>query len=117
MLDFLIRKSAIKNAQKFIENLQPKVNIHLHKELPLPSVRLIKKLSVTVAEINALEEKISALRDDQLRAKTTEFKSKFPEAVKKEQEELDTLDKNYKEAASQEEKNDIIIQLEKVQEE
>jgi len=42
-------------------------------------VRLIKKLSNAVSSINALEEEISTLSDEQLRAKTQEYKSKFPE--------------------------------------
>jgi len=88
MFDFLIKKQAIKNAQKFINKLQPEVNIHLHEELPLPSVKVLKKLSVTVAKINSLEEQMAALSDDQLRAKTAEFKSKYPAAVQKEKEGL-----------------------------
>jgi len=116
MLDFLIKKRAIKNAQKFIDKLQPKVNVHLHDELPLPSVKVIKQLSVIASQINVLEEGISALSDDQLRGKTEEFKLKFPSMVEKEKNDLDALDKLYKKAASQEEKNDLVIQIEKSEE-
>ena len=38
--------------------------------------RLIKKYSHTVKAINALEPQISALTDEQLRAKTEEFKQR-----------------------------------------
>jgi len=116
MFDFLIKKRAIKSAQKFINKLQPEVNVHLHDELPLPSVKLIKKLSVIASQVNALEEGISALSDDQLRAKTQEFKSKFPSAVEEEKKELDALDQSYKEAASQEDKDDLVLQIERAQE-
>ena len=58
MFGFLIKKGAIKSAQKHIDRLQPKVNILIHEELPLPSVKIVKKLSGKVAEINAFEEKI-----------------------------------------------------------
>ena len=116
MLDFLIKKRVMKSAQKFIDKLQPKVNVQLHDELPLPSVKLIKNLSVVVSQINALEEEISALNDDQLRAKTGEFKSKFPSAVKGEKNDLDALDRSYEEATLQEEKNDLVLQIERAQE-
>jgi len=116
MLDFLIKKGAIKSAQKFINKLQPKVNVNLHDDLPLPSVKVIKKLSVAASQINALEDKISALSDDQLRSKTDEFKSKFPSAVEKEKSDLDAFDKLYKEAGSQEEKDDALLQIEKAEE-
>ena len=116
MLDFLIKKRAIKSAQKFIDKLLPKVNVHLHDELPLPSIKLVKKMSVAASRINALEEEVSALSDGQLRAKTEEFRSRFPPAVEKEKRELDALDQLYKEAASQEEKDDLVIQIEKAQE-
>jgi len=116
MFNFLIKKRVIKSAQKFIDKLQPKVNVHLHDELPLPSIKLIKKLSVVASQINALEEKISALSDDQLRLKTEELRSKFPSAVEKEKNDLDTLDKHYKEAGMQEEKDDLMLQIEKAQE-
>jgi len=70
MFGTFIKKRAIRNAQKFIDKLQPEVNIHLHEELPMPSVKVLKKLSDTVGRINALEKDMNALTDDQLRAKT-----------------------------------------------
>jgi len=116
MFNFLIKKRVIKSAQKFINKLEPKVNVHLHDELPLPSVKLIKNYSVVASKINALEEAISSLSDDQLRAKTQDFKSKYPSAIEGEKKELDALDRSYKESASQEEKNDLVLQIEKAQE-
>ncbi|MDH5407873.1 MAG: preprotein translocase subunit SecA [Gammaproteobacteria bacterium] len=48
--------------------------------------RLVKQLSKAVAHINDLEEEISALSDDDLKAKTSEFKTRFNEG-----ESLDAL--------------------------
>lgn len=44
--------------------------------------RLIKKLWPVVAQINSLEEGIKLLSDEQLRAKTVEFKARIAEQVK-----------------------------------
>ena len=38
--------------------------------------RAVKRLLPTVAQINALEPQIQSLTDDQLRAKTTEFRQR-----------------------------------------
>ncbi len=116
MFNSIIKKQAIASAQKFIDKLHPKVHILLHEELPLPSIKVIKKLAGTVAKINALEETTSALSDDQLRAKTAEFKSKYPTAVKKEKEELDLLEEEYKRASGQEEKDAVTIRIERAAE-
>ncbi len=43
--------------------------------------RLIKKYMHTVRAINALEPQIEALSDEQLRAKTTEFKQRIAEGA------------------------------------
>ncbi len=43
--------------------------------------RAVKKLLPTVAQINALEPEIKALSDEQLRAKTAEFRSRVADAV------------------------------------
>ena len=36
MFDFLIRTGMVKSAQHFIDRLNPKVQIHIHPEAPLP---------------------------------------------------------------------------------
>ncbi len=116
MFNALIKKRLIKGTQKHIDKLQPKVNIILHDELPIPSIKLIKKLSAEVARINAFEEKVSALSDDELRAKTAQFKSQYPTAVAKEKEDLDRLDELYRKAESKEERDDLTIQIERAEE-
>ncbi|MGL6281344.1 MAG: hypothetical protein ACRC2J_02930, partial [Microcoleaceae cyanobacterium] len=42
-----------------------------------PNTRKIKKIQPWVTEINLLEEDLKNLSDDQLRAKTAEFKEKL----------------------------------------
>jgi preprotein translocase subunit SecA len=52
--------------------------------------RLIKRMFKTVAQINALEDKFAALSDDELKAKTAEFRQRY--------EQGETLDKLLPEA-------------------
>ncbi len=44
--------------------------------------RLIKRMSKAVASINALEPEVHALSDEQLRAKTDEFRKRLDEGAK-----------------------------------
>ncbi len=112
MFDFLIQKPIIRNAQKAIDRLTPKVNVYLHEDLPLPSVHLLKQFSATVARINALEEKISQFNDAQLRAKTEELKAIYEEGVRQEKEEFKNLEELYRKTLNQEERENIKLQLE-----
>jgi preprotein translocase subunit SecA len=48
--------------------------------------RVLRRIKKTVTKINALEEGMKALDDDALRAKTTEFKTRYEEG-----ESLDSL--------------------------
>ena len=81
MFDFLIRNGVVGSAQRFIDRLNPKVQIHIHPEAPLPSINLVKKLAARASQICALESVISQLSDDQLKAKTVDFKKMIHEAV------------------------------------
>lgn len=47
--------------------------------------RLLKKLGKTVNQINALESGLQALSDDELSAKTTEFRARFAEGADKDE--------------------------------
>ncbi|MFH1359780.1 MAG: preprotein translocase subunit SecA [Candidatus Omnitrophota bacterium] len=96
MFDFFIRKSLIKNAQKYIHRLKPEVNAHIPKDLPLPSVGVIRKMSLTVSKINKLEEQIKKLTNDQLRAKTKEFKTRIHQATQRPLEEIRHIEEQYK---------------------
>ena len=54
----------------------------LAKVIGTQNEREIKRLRPAVAEIGALEPQIQALTDEQLRAKTDEFRKRFAEGVK-----------------------------------
>ncbi len=116
MFDFLIRKQAIKAAQKFIDKLDPKVAVHVPEDIPLPSVKTLKEMSAVVFQINRLEEGISRLSDDQLRVKTEEFRRRYAQAIAGEKKNLDDLQARLYQASSNEEKDELNLQLESVKE-
>ncbi len=111
MFDFLIRKSIVNSAQKAIERLTPKVQIHIHPEAPLPSISVVKKASIRAAAICALEPQISALTDEQLRGKTEEFRTKIQNAIAAKQEVHSTTLDQYRKAQSAQEREDLGLQL------
>ena len=88
MLDFFVGNIIRNSAQKYIDKLEPKINVHIPKELPLPSVGVIKKLAGIVSKINALESQIAGLSDEQLKEKTNEFKTKYEAAIEEKKEQL-----------------------------
>ncbi len=112
MFDFFIRKSYIRNAQKFIDRLEPKVNVHLPPDLPLPSVSYVKKKCAIVSQINALEAQLSQLSDEQLRTKTQEFRTRYQQAIKEKKEEMQQLEELFHKATSNEEREDLSLQIE-----
>ena len=69
-----IKKIILNNKQKLIEHRAPGVAIFLHPDMPQPSMNKVAQLSRVVHAVNRLEPKVSALPDEQLRAKTQEFK-------------------------------------------
>ena len=66
--------------------------------------REVRRLQRTVDEVNALDPTISRLSDEQLRAKTEEFRKRIRENTKTLSGELETLRKERAESASDEEK-------------
>ena len=116
MFDFLIRKHVIASAQRFIDKLEPKVAVHIPEDLPLPSVSTIKKMSRTVAKINGLEESVSALSDEQLKAKTGEFRARYREAVKDKQAECRQVQEQYDHAGSADQ-TQMLIEISRAEEE
>ena len=105
MFDFLIRNILVKSAQKFIDRLTPKVQINIHPEAPMPSIGLVRRLSVRASEICALEEKIKGLSDDELKAKTPEFKARINKAISNKQAEYEQMQANYRKASSGQERD------------
>ncbi len=116
MFDFLIRNTIVSGAQKFIDQLNPKVDIHVPPDLLLPSIALLRKMSATVSKINSLESQISQLTSDQLRAKTEQFKAQYQKAVEKERQEYDRILELYRKAPEGEGKEEINLQVEKAKE-
>lgn len=117
MFDFLLRSGVVNSAQGHIDRLNPKVQIHVHPEAPLPSINLVKKLSGRAAQICALEGKISALSDDQLKAKTQEFKNTIAQAIAPQKKEYEQLAEQYRRAQSAQEREDLSVQLKRVSKE
>jgi len=111
MLDFILRTPFIQSAQKFIDRLKPKVQVHLHQDLPLPSVGTIKRMSTTVVKINALEPVISQFSDEQLRSKTMEFKTKIKEALKQPESEVQKIKDLLRESSDTEEQDQLLSEL------
>lgn len=117
MFDFLIRNGVVQGAQKFIDRLNPKVQIHVHPEAPLPSISLVKKLSARASEICALEEKIKALSDDELRAKTGAFKARISQAISTKKNEYEQIQANFRKASSGQEREDLAVEIKRLEKE
>ncbi len=116
MIDFLIKNTFIQSAQKFIDRLEPKVNVHIPKDLTLPSVSLIKRMSVVVAKINSMEAQIAKLDNNQLASTTQHFKTKIKEAVKSKEEEVARIEALCRQALLEEEKEHLSVELTQAQE-
>ncbi|MBF0384538.1 MAG: preprotein translocase subunit SecA [Candidatus Omnitrophica bacterium] len=112
MYDFLFRKAIIKRAQSYIDKLRPKVSVFIHDEIPLPSIKIIKRQAQVAAKINAMEDAIARMSDEELRNKTSEFKARYHSGVKDKKQELAQMEQALREAPSEEEKKALTIQLE-----
>jgi len=90
MLKF-IKKSVLKGKQARIKRKFPGVNIFLHEEMPQPSMNKMVEVSGIVQAVNALEPKISALSDTQLKEKSVEFREHIFKKAKAYEQELQGL--------------------------
>ena len=90
MLKF-IKKSILDSKQNAIKKKFPNVNIVLHPEMPSPSMNKMVEVATIVDRVSALEPKISALSDEELRKKTDEFRSRILEKEKEYAAELKEL--------------------------
>jgi len=113
MFDFFIRGTIVSSAQRLIDKLNPKVDIHIPKDLPLPSISFIKKSAVIVSRINAMEEALSQLTNEQLRAKTEEFKKRYQEMIARDVEEFKKVEESYRDQEVAQVGEEANIQLEK----
>ncbi len=111
MLDFIIRGGAVKGAQGYIDRLNPKVQIHIHPDAPLPSIDLVKKLSVRASQICALESKLSQLTNEELKAKTLEFKTSISQFIANKKQAYEQLLDAQRKASSGGEREDLAEQI------
>ncbi len=111
MFDFIIRKPIVQNAQRFIDKLNPKATIHVPLDILLPAVPALKRMSLVVSKINGLESQISQFTDEQLKAKTQEFKSHYQQAIEEKRKELRTFEEEYQKAKTHEEREEFSLQL------
>src|SRR3989338_6485188 len=72
MFDFLVRDTLVSGAQKFIDRLNPKANIHIPKDLPIPSIGIIKSMSAVVSKVNGFEAEIKKFNALSRNAQTNE---------------------------------------------
>ena len=115
MLDFFIGKIVRQNAQKYIDRLEPDVGVHIPEDLPLPSVKIIKTMCVLASKVNGFEDDIKKLSDDELKAKTDEFRGKYQQGVKDAKDDLSKLETEYKTLKSYEEKDRQVVLIEKAE--
>lgn len=116
MIDMILGGTIRKSAQKYIDKLTPKVNIHVPDDLPLPSVALLKKMAAVVSVVNGYEDALSKLSDEQLQQKTPEFKARYQQGVAKELKIFEEANERLKNTFDEIEKQSLTIELEKAQE-
>ncbi len=103
----LVKNTILNYNQSRIERLKPKVNIFLSKEIPIPSMDVIRRLSPIVSLVNSLEDKISRLTDLQLRDKTEQFKEHIQRKNKEISSEIEELESKIREVVLPEEKEKL----------
>jgi Predicted flavin-nucleotide-binding protein structurally related to pyridoxine 5'-phosphate oxidase len=116
MIDFLGRDIIWKLAKNHIDSLKPAVNIFLPKDLPIPSINIIKKMADSVSQINSLEETVNKFSEEQFRQKTEQFKLLIKEKTRPEVSEVERLEKQYDSSESLEEKEQINQEIIRAQE-
>ncbi|HPN55506.1 MAG TPA: preprotein translocase subunit SecA [Candidatus Omnitrophota bacterium] len=111
MFGFFIGKFIVRRAQAAINALEPKVHIYLPPDLPLPSIATIKRMSKAVSRINALEPQFEKYTDGELKAKTEEFRARYRQATEAPKKDFLQIEQSLREAASNEERDDLNIRL------
>lgn len=111
MLKLLFGKVFVRDAQRFINRLEPKVDIHLPLDLPFSSIGTVKAMTAIVSKINALEEATKKLSDDELRAKTAFFKERIAAHVLSFQQECDRFQQEYRQEKNSQERDNLLNQI------
>ncbi len=117
MFDFLVRGLAVRSANGVLEKLNPKVALHVPQELPIPSISILKRMSVTVSRVNSFEPQMERLSDAELKAKTAEFKQRLDEKIRAQREDWLNLEDRYRKAATMEERDELLNEINRAQEE
>ena len=117
MFDFLIKGFSIKRAQKLIDSLEPKVNVHIPEHLPLPSIWTIKRMVRVVSVINGMEGGMEALSDEELKAKTREFREQYHSCIREKQEEMQQAEQDYQAARDNDVREEFALQLNRLEDE
>jgi preprotein translocase subunit SecA len=117
MFDFLIKGFSIKQAQRLIDSLEPKVNIHVPQHLPLPSIWTIKRMARAVSVINAFEKEMEALSDDALKAKTKKFREYYGSAISEKQDQLGAVEKEYNSATDNDIREEMTTRIRRLEDE
>jgi len=103
----LIGKIILKNKQATIRKRFPGVKITLHPEMPSPSMNKMVELAKLVNLVNSFEARISQFSDEQLRAKTDEFKTHLKDKSEQLARELADLQQAMLSVAMPEEKEKL----------
>jgi preprotein translocase subunit SecA len=102
-----IKKIILNQKQKQIRKKFPSAQITLHLDMPNPSINKMAALARIVEKVNALEPKISALSDEELRRKTSEFRTHILNKYKEHEPYLKELREAMAAATIAEEKEKI----------
>lgn len=103
----LIKKVMLESKQAKIRKKFPKLNITLHAEMPSPSMAKMVEVARLVDLVNSFECKIAALTDQQLAAKTEEFKEHLRKKSENFQQEAELLQQAMMKVAMPEEKEKL----------
>jgi preprotein translocase subunit SecA len=117
MFDFLIRNFVVKGTQKSIEKLTPQVAVHVPRDLPLPSVQIIKRMSAAVSRINGMEETLSRLSDVELKQKTLDFRQRYYAVIREKKSAYLMLHEAYRKATSGDQREELGLSMSKIAEE
>ena len=78
----MLKGIILKSCQRKIDKLDPKVSIHLNKEIPTPSIREAAAFAQIVSRVNGFEQQLKTKPDSFFKEKTQEFKSVLKEKTK-----------------------------------
>jgi len=116
MLDFIFQKAAAKSTQKLIDKQNPKVDLHVPEDLPLPSIRMLKKLVPVVSQVNSHEHKMKGLTDEQLKQCTQTLKDRYNKAIEQDKKEYNDLRDQYNTSTNNDEKTELNNRIDEAEE-